>query len=221
MRTTCLAAFLMAGAALAFCQLDSDTVTVQASRSVNLTPDQVVLSISVSAPPSTSLDQILAALSNSGITAANFVGMTAGTDSQSPLQWSFTLTASLAKIKTTIASLTALQQSIAQNNSGMMLSFQVQGTQVSSDLIQAQACVAKDLVADAQTQAQNVVAAAGLYIGPIVAISDGSSSTAVPTSIVRTAYFSVGSAVTTLGASYTPTPPGCYLEVRFKLLRYQ
>ncbi len=215
MRISRLIALLLTCAALAFSQLDSDTMTIQASRSVNLAPDQVVFSVSVSGP-NISLDQALAALSNSGITAANFVGVTGGTNRQSPLQWMFSLAAPLAKIKATVASLAALQQSIAQNNSGITLSFQVQGSQVSSDLIQSLACAAKDLVADAQTQAQNVAAAAGLYVGPIVAISDGSSVTATPSYDVG--FLTVGDFVTGLRRV---TPSGCYLEVKFKLLRYQ
>ncbi|HXA68069.1 MAG TPA: SIMPL domain-containing protein [Bryobacteraceae bacterium] len=220
MRISCLVALLVTCAALGFGQLDSETVTIQASRSVSLTPDQVVLTVSVSAGPTTSLDQIVAALANSGITAANFVRVTSGRDTLSPLQWSFRLAVPLGKIKATIASLTALQQSIAQSNSGIALSFQVQGSQVSSDLVQSQACAAKDLVADAQTQAQSVAAAAGLAIGPIVAISDGSSSAATPT-FVRAGDFFVGNSIYTTGLWFDPTPPGCYIEVKFKLLRYQ
>lgn len=218
MRTSCLIALVLTSASLVFGQLDSDTVTIQASRYANLRPDQVVFSVSVTASSNTSLDQIVAALANSGITtASNFVGVTGGTDNQSPLQWLFSLAAPLAKIKATVASLTALQQSIAQNNSGITLSFQVQGSQVSSDLFQSQVCAAKDLVADAQTQAQNVAVAAGLAIGPIVAISDGSSAAGT---------FTFTAPVSRLGdfsglSWFNPTPPGCYLEIKFKLLRYQ
>jgi len=219
MRRFFLTTLFLTSASLVFGQLDSDTVTIQASRSVNLPPDQIVFSVSVSAGPNTSLDQIVAALSNSGITTANFVGVTGGTDNQSPIQWLFTLAAPVTKIKATIASLTALQQSIANNNSGITLSFQVQGTRFSPESIQSQTCAAKDLVSDAQTQAQNVAAAAGLYVGPIVAISDGSS--AMPTFTARAGDFFVGNSIYTTGLWFDPTPPGCYIEVKFKLLRYQ
>jgi uncharacterized protein YggE len=218
MRTSYLIALTLASASLLFGQLDSDTVTIQASRSVNLTPDQVVFAVSVSAGPTTSLDQIVAALASSGITATNFVGVTGGADNQSPLQWLFTLAAPLTKIKATIA-LTVLQQSIAHNNSGLTLMFQVQRTQFSPESIQSQSCAAKDLVAGAQTQAQNVAAAAGLYVGPIVAISDGSS--AMPTFAARVGDFLIGNWINPTGLWYNPTPPGCSVEVKFKLLRYQ
>jgi uncharacterized protein YggE len=210
----------LANASLVFAQLDTNTITIQASRSVNLTPDQIIFSVSISADSNTSLDQIVAALSNSGIAAANFAGVTGGTDNQSLLQWLFTLAAPLAKMKATIASLTALQQSIARSNSGMTLAFQVQGSRVSPESIQSQACSIADLVADAQTQAQSVAAAAGLAIGPIVAISDGSSSAAAPT-FVRAGDFLIGNWINPTGLWYNPRAPGCSLEVKFKLLRYQ
>jgi len=196
-----------------FGQLDSDTVTIQASRLVNPTPDQFVFYLSVSASPSTTLDRVVAALSPTGITASDFDSMYGGADSQSSLQWSFTLAVPFTKTTSTIASLIALEQSIGQNDSGMSLMFQ--GTHVSSQAIQWQSCAAKDLVADAQAQAQNLAAAAGLALGPILAISDGSSGRPAGT-YVANAWFSVSSFL--LG--YTTTPSGCYLEVKFKLLRY-
>lgn len=219
MRISCLIALLVTCAALGFGQLDSDTITIQASRYANLAPDEVLFSVSVSGP-NISLDQAVAALSNSGITAANFVGVTGGTNSQSPLHWLFTLVAPIAKIKATVASLTTLQRSIVQNNSGLTLAFLVQGTQSSPASIQLQTCAAKDLVADALAQAQNVAAAAGLYIGPIIAISDGSSVTAVPTYAERLGAFSIGNWINPT-SWFNPTPSGCYIEVKFKLLRYQ
>ena len=226
MRYLCLVVTFLAAVPLLFGQLDSDAVTIQASRSVNLTPDQVVFSVSVSAGPGTSLDQVVAELSTLGITAADVSSVAGGTDNQSPLRWLFTLAAPLAKIKATIASLTALQQSVAQNNSGMTLMFQVQGSQVSSDLIQSQGCSIKDLVADAQAQAQAVAsaAAAGLAIGPIIALSNlssGATSSSFVGSFVSDGYAGVifptlVRVITTL----VSTPVTCSLEVKFKLLRY-
>jgi hypothetical protein len=219
MRKLWLIGLFLTTASSVFGQLDSDTVTIQASRSVNLTPDQVAFYVSVSAGPNTSFDQIVAALSSTGITAANFANMYG--DNRSSFQWSFTLAVPFTKTTATIASFIALQQSIVKNNSGMSLLFQIQGTQV-SESIQAQSCAARDLVADAQAQAQKVTAAAGLAIGPIIAISDGSSTAAYSARSI----YGVASPVTGVGIadfllSYPATPSSCYLEVKFKLLRYQ
>ena len=209
-------ALLLAATSLAFGQLETDTLTIQASRSVNLAPDQVSFYVSVTAAPTSSLDQIVAALSGLGITASNLSSMYGAMDNQSSRQWSFTLGATLTKLNATIASLIALRQSIATNNSGMSLTFQVQGAYVSPEAYQSQSCSTRDLVGDAQAQAQNVAAAAGFAVGPIIKISDGSSATTP--AYVPNAVFSVGLASVLLG--YTTTPSGCSLEVKFKLLRY-
>ena len=221
MREFLLTTLLLATASLAFGQLETNTITIQASRSVNLTPDQVSFYISVTADPTSSLDQIVAALPGTGIAASNLSNMYGAVDNQSSLQWSFTLAMPLTKMNATIASLLALQQSIVKNNSGMSLTFQVQGAYVSPKAFQSQSCSAKVLVTDAQVQAQKVAAAAGLAIGQIVAISDGSSFAVAPTLAFRGGDFSTGTWFNTAGFSSYAIPSGCSLEVKFKLLRYQ
>jgi hypothetical protein len=218
MRTVCGAATLfLAATSLAFGQLDSDTITIQASRSTNVMPDQIGFYISVSADPSTGLDQVVAALASSRITAANLSGLTGAQDARSPLQWSFNLAVPFAKMKAMIATLTALQQSIAQDTGGMTLGFGVQGIRYSPGSIQSQTCAAKDLFADALAQAQALATMAGLAVGPVVSLSDG-SSVASSLSFTQAPAFRLGDF---FNAWFNPTPPGCYLQVKFKLLRYQ
>jgi uncharacterized protein YggE len=216
MQNVWLTALLLAVASLAFGQLGTDTIAIQASRSVSLTPDQVSFYVSVTADPTSSLDQIVAELSGLGVTASNLSGMYGSLDNQSSLQWSFTLATPLTKINATIASLVTLQQSMIKNNSGMSLTFQFQGAYVSPEAFRSQSCSVKDLVADAQAQAQKLADAAGFALGPVLAISDGSSATTP--AYVPNAVFSVGLASVLLG--YTTTPSGCSIEVKFKLLRY-
>jgi hypothetical protein len=216
MRNVWLTALWLAATSLAFGQLETNTITIQASRSVNLAPDQVSFYITVSADPTSSLDQIVAALSGLGITASNPSSMYGANDNRGSLQWSFTLATPLTKMNATIASLVTLQQSMVKNNSGMSLTFQFQGAYVSPAAFQSQSCPAKDVVADAQTQAQNVAAAAGFAIGPIIAISNGSSATT--TAYVANDAFAWG--LPNFLFAYTTTPSGCSLEVKFKLLRY-
>ena len=56
----------------AFGQLDSNSVTVSATRSMTQQPDQVLFGVTVQSGLNTSLDDVVAALQGSGITAANF-----------------------------------------------------------------------------------------------------------------------------------------------------
>jgi hypothetical protein len=208
----------------AFAQLDSNSVTVSATRSMSQQPDQVLFAVNVQSGLNTSLDDVVAALQGSGITAANFVGLSLSpsllyvgtpvipsTIVAPPMQWIFSLPASLAKIKDTIAMLTALQQSIAKQNTGLMLSFNVQGTQVSAQSQQSFVCPIPDLLADATTQAQKLAAAAGLSLGSVLAMSSGTS--------VSGSVGSVSIAGVLLGAPPV-LPSVCSMTVKFALLRY-
>jgi len=199
-----------------FAQLDSNTVTVTASASTTVQPDQVVFSITVGSGLNTSLDDVLAALKTSGITIANFSGVSSyalqlvGNAPQPPLQWSFSLAVPFAQMKATIALLSALQPSVAQAN-GLTLSFQVSGTQASAALLQSLTCNLTELIANATTQAQKLASAAGLSVGPILAMSSGTST---PVSGV----FSVSAVLGSL--SSLTTSQNCSVTVKFSLLKY-
>jgi hypothetical protein len=207
---------LLAAAPL-FAQLESHTLAISATRTINLQPDQVVFGLSVSSTAVTSLDQIVGALSGLGITSANLSGV----DNSNPttLQWSFTLVAPLSNLSATIGSLTKLQQTIAQNNSGLTLTFAVEGTQVSQQLQQSQSCSNADLIADATAQAQKLAAAAGLTLGTILKLSNVpvAGTTAVPVNVAELGSFVSGDFSDFL-LGYLPSPVTCSLLVKFQLL---
>ena len=185
-------------AALAYGQTPGNSVTVTATRPSAAQPDQVVFIVSVTSPLSTSRDDVIAALQGSGITLASFTGVstmqqypqTVSQQPQTVLQWSFSLTAPLANMKSTVASLTALQMSIAKANNGLSVSFMVQGTQVSSQAAQAAPCSLSDLVADARTQATQIATAASMSLGSILSMT--SSTPAASTACVLTVKFALG-----------------------------
>ena len=147
----------------AFAQLDSNSVTVTATRNTYLPPDQVVFSVVVISPSTANLDQVVAPLQAVGITADNLTGVTTPLTAPSPwfdvapvLQWTFSLKSSLNAMKATIASLSALQKSFAADHPGMTLSFIVQGVQVSPEAQAAVTCSRADLIADARNEAQKL-----------------------------------------------------------------
>src|SRR5277367_958329 len=84
---------LLMTSSLLFGQLDSNSVTVSANQNTNLQPDQVVFGIYVTSGINSSLDDVLAALKTSGITIANFSGVSSnGTQvgtglPQQAIQW--------------------------------------------------------------------------------------------------------------------------------------
>ena len=198
--------FLLLGfLASAFClfgQLDSNSVTVTASRDSTQTPDQVGISVRVTSPVNTSLDDVLAALAGSGITAANFSSLygvpiflnVVGSNQQPmpALEWDFRLIVPFSKLKDTLATLTSLQQSLAKKNSGLTVDFSVSGTSASS----TPGCLLSDLIADGKVQAQKLASAAGLSVGSVLAMSQ---------------FVSTANGV---------TAPPCSLTIKFALLRY-
>ncbi|HUJ50759.1 MAG TPA: hypothetical protein VLW25_11190 [Bryobacteraceae bacterium] len=194
-------------------QLDTNSVTVTASNSATLQPDQVVFSVEVDSGLNATLDDVVAALQGSGITAANFTGINNGLlpttlVPQTTIAWLFSLSAPLAKIKDTVSQLTNLQQSIAKQNNGLKMSFSVQGTQVSQQLQQSQPCVLSDLLANARTQAQNLASAAGFGLDVIQAMSS-----TITTSVSGQGQEGLSSF--RLGAAAAP----CTVTVKFGLVR--
>jgi hypothetical protein len=207
--------FLLA-AALASAQTPPpNSVTVTASKPSTLQPDQVVFQVDLVGPISTTLDDAVAALQGSGITAANFSGVStqqfalqSGPNVQPGVQlrWSFNLLADLANMKATAGTLTAVQQSVAGKKNGMSVLISVVGTQVSQRLAQSQSCSMADLLADARAQAQKMASAAGLSVGAVLSISSATGTSAA------------ANAVLGLGVFVSPvSQPVCSITVKFAL----
>jgi hypothetical protein len=214
---------LLASPSLVSAQTDANSITVVASRNASLQADLAVFGVAVTSGLNASLDDVLGALQGSGITLANFTGVSTPTlsfigiptalvpvTSAPPpsLQWSFTLAVPLSKIKDTITTLTSVQQNTAKKNNGLSVTFQVQGSQVSPQALQSQTCALPDLIADARAQAQKLADAAGMGVGVILAMS---SATSVPTATTA------GLSSFLLGA--VPSP-NCILTVKFALQRF-
>jgi hypothetical protein len=175
MRNRVLAGIFLFASAL-FGQLGTNAVTVTASNTASLQPDQILYSIQVSSGLGASLSDVVAAVQGLGITSANFTGIGTvntvvnGQPTQN-LTWFFSLAAPLTSSKATIAQITAVQQTIAAAKNGFSLSFTVQGTQVSQQLQQSQSCVLSSLLAQARTQAQSLATAAGFKLDAVQAMS--------------------------------------------------
>jgi hypothetical protein len=212
---------------LAFGQLDSNSVTVTATRSSgNPQADQILFGIFVDTGLDSSLADVVALLQGAGIAAANFSNVSTiqgvpvivpGTN-PSPadlqprpmLEWTFGLPVPMARMKDIVSQLNTLQQRIA-NKGGATLSFQVQGTQVSPQLQQSQSCSVSDLLSDTRAQAQKLADAAGMNLGVILALSSVALNVVSNPSVVISRYSSSS-------GSYYSTP--CSLTVKFAVSRY-
>ncbi len=211
--------------ALAFGQLDSNSITVTASNNASLQPDEALFSVSVTSSQTTGLDDVLAALQPVGVTVGNFSGVSTqpsatlivgglSTTSAPTLIWSFTLPAPLANTKATVATLTSLQQNIAKANSGLTMAFSIAGTQVSQQLSQSQTCSLPALITAATTQAQTLAAAGSLTLGSILAMSSSTSNAVyTPTNVIAGPGY-----VSSSGG--TSVPPPCAVTVKFNATRH-
>jgi hypothetical protein len=194
--------------ALVLAQTAQNSVTVTASRNSNLPPDQAVVGVNVNTATSGSLDDAVAALVGSGMTASNFTGVStvqdySGSNTTTQLQWSFAVTMDLTALKATFTQLAAVQQAVASKKNGTAISFGVQNTQVSQKAAQSQPCSLSGLISDARAQAQQLAAAANMTVGQVLAVS-GLTATA-------------GAGVGGSAYSYTPSAPACSLTVKFAL----
>ncbi|HUA57297.1 MAG TPA: SIMPL domain-containing protein [Verrucomicrobiae bacterium] len=205
-------------------QLDDNTVTVTASRTLPaLQPDQAVFTVYVITPATATLDDAVAAVAGTGITAANLSGIVnlgvpppPGSTSANPsTEWFFALTVPLASLGSTVSSLQTAGAGALQVNYSV-------SAQVSPQLQATQQCAYTALVGDARAQAQSLAMTAGAALGPILSVSDG-SSIGVQTIAYLSGVFSqsyVAAPASRLGnflAGPLPTPGTCTMVVQFSL----
>jgi hypothetical protein len=200
-----------------FGQLVPHTLTILATRTYNLQPDQIVFGLSVSSNANATLSQVAGALASAGVVSSNLAEVS--NSNPTTLQWNFTLAVPMSSLTATIGSLANLQQTIGQNNSGLTLTFSLQGTQVSQQLKQSQSCSNADLVSDATAQAQKLTSAAGLTLGPVRLSNAPLQESSVPgvTVLLEDPYVAHvvpgNSSPATSSATVT-----CVLSVEFRLL---
>src|SRR5271165_1050008 len=184
---TGLLLILSAGPVLS--QLDSNSVTVTASRSATSPMDQVILAVYVDSNLTKSLSDIVNAVSGVGITPANFSSLSQSSNPTLPLEWGFTLTVPLASLGAMATALAALQQSIAANNPGVTLgSFSV----VNSQSSQTAPCPIPGLLSDASAQAQTLASGVGRSLGGILAMSASTSAGGAISPCSLTVKFALG-----------------------------
>jgi hypothetical protein len=204
-------------------QLDSNTITVSASRQYYVAPDQVSIGVCVDTGPDVTLDQVLTALQPASISAANFLDVYAtgtgigascslGVGPVNALEWSFAIDEPFASMKDTLRLLAGLQTTFALQKSSFTLTFGPQGVKASP----SQPCKMQDLIADAHAQALLLADAAGFGVGPVVSLSNVSPSQ--PTISYNIAAFAVGISFGIRQLINIAQVPQCVAVVKFRLL---
>jgi hypothetical protein len=207
MRALPLIILLATGGSLALAQLDSDTLTVSVSQSFSFQADQIRLSADVNTSVNTGLDEVITTLKSAGIKSAIFSDLRSDADPPA-LHWLFDISVPISEIKSTIAQLTALK-----------ITFYLLGLQISQQMRDAQSCSIPNLVASAQAQAKKMADAAELVVGQVLELSDGAGFGGVSFGQVLAA----PGPGPFRGLLTTPAPiqsGGCFMTVKFKLLRY-
>jgi Protein of unknown function (DUF541) len=217
-------------ATAAFAQLESNVITITASREVNVPLDQANLLVSVEASLNTTLDEVVAAIQSTTITPANltYAGPFGGTlfvsnggvvANNLATQWTFTLGVPISSLTATLADLTATGSALPKAANPMTLSYYLEGAQSSPRALAANPCPYPAVFADAQAQAQKVAAAAGMRLGPVVAMTDGSQSLGdQPAAPAATVYVGiVGALGSLLSSPIVGSPSTCSLVVQFRL----
>jgi hypothetical protein len=209
--------FLLAGATAAFGQLDDNTLVVTATRTTSLQQDRAMIILNLTTPEATALDDAIAALQGTGVSATDLNGVASSFDGQT-LLWSFGKTVPFAQLKSSLAALTGIQSSLTQKKNGLTLNYFVAG-QVSAEAQNAEAlCPMPTLVADARTQAQRVADAAGVRVGPVISMTQGTAGgVAAPVFLGAT----IRQAAFVLSLSQQPQTTGtsCQITVEYRLFR--
>jgi uncharacterized protein YggE len=146
------------------------TITISASQSAGPQPDQAIVSVAVYSGLAMGLDDVTGALQSVGITGATLVAIETTTtytgtgNSQPSLVWLFDLPTPISSLGSVLAHLTTAGQAFQKQNSTLSVTFSVGGVLPSQPV----SCAAPALLAQAQSQAQLVAAAAGAQVGAVL-----------------------------------------------------
>lgn len=214
---------LFLAAAAAFGQ-SANVLTITASRQLNIQPDQVSMTVYVDSDPSQTLDSVLAALPGTKIAATDLSNVSMLAYSANPeLEWVFRPTVPFSDLNSVTAVLGALQ-----TKSPIRVSYFYLNATASPEAMASQPCPYPSLINDAQAQAGKLAAAAGVTLGPIVSLEQGSAVGAGNPFLVSALGFAdlllappvtiYDPATTSLSGLLAPSSaPTCTLTVQFKL----
>lgn len=179
------AGLLISSIMLAQSAADTNTLTVQASRTVRLTPEQATFSVRISTGTETSVAQVLSSVRSIGLDANAFQDVTTGfrsvltlsrTPQQVPsLDYTFQLSVPFGKLNETIGAIDALQKTLATDRK-WDTSYSLTGLQASTSTAEeSRQRALPELFADARRKAEGLAKSAGVGVGSIRNISETTS----------------------------------------------
>lgn len=186
-----------------FAQVGGDGITTSASRTVTLAPDSAVFTVDVTLAAGTTVDQVVAVLKDTGITAANLVGAATTQDNVTftppapvlRMLYEFQITVPYTRVKDITDKLTNAAK--AATAAGGSLSQSMYLTASDQALQDARQKVMPDLIAEVRRRAEFLAGTSGLNLGALQSLSDSSYALGVVVPVIRsfpTTSFSSGSA---------------------------
>ncbi len=171
-----------AGALLAQPAIESKSITLTVTKTVALQTADVQVSVNILGDLDTTLEQVLAAVKDVGLTGQDLAGL--GTTPMGPrpdqfrLNYSFRLVVPFARMKQTLEALDRLRRTIDTNLELQYYTLAVAASAAAFEEARQRALT--DLIQEAQRKAQSLADAARLKLGPINAVSDSSASGGYP-----------------------------------------
>jgi len=213
---------LLAAATAAFGQLDTKTITITASSTPSAQTSNANVQVDVSLPEASTLQDAVNVVQGAGFTADNFTNVSSSyylyllpTATTAPtVDWTLSRTVSATEVPSVVA---ALEAATKKQPSGTL------SYSVSNAAAPPPDCPYTGLVGAAQSQARKVADAAGVKLGGIVSIEQGTQTQAAAAfavfdfSAVLSSTVLPPERVALIQTQLTSPIPSCSVTVRFQI----
>jgi uncharacterized protein YggE len=156
---------------------ESDAIAVTVSRNVDLPPDAVYYSMAIAAEPDTTLEQVLQATQDLGLSAQNLMSLNlqqyGPSPSQTRLAYAFDLSVPFSRFRETNDKIAAVRRSMAAATPAMELQvFTMAVAPGETAREQARQRLLVPLFEDARLRAEQLAKAASVTLGGVVGVSE-------------------------------------------------
>jgi hypothetical protein len=159
------------------CFGQTDAIAVSVSRTVDLSPEELYISLAVATDQDVTLEQVVQATQSLGLAAKDLTGVNiqqfGPSPSQSRLNYVFNISVPYAKFKETTDKVTALRRTLAANTPSMEI--QMYGMTImpgEKAREEARQKLLSALFEDAKVRAEQLAKAAGVNLGGIVGATE-------------------------------------------------
>jgi len=158
-----------------------DGITASASRTVSLTPDEAVFAVAVTTGVGASVEQVVALLQETGVTARDLLAIGSAPEYYGPsgptpasrVTHQFGFVVPYSRMKETADKLDAARKNAAANDGELQYSLTVSASEKAFE--EARQRLLPELVAEARKSAEALGAAADMTVGSILSVSENTA----------------------------------------------